>query len=192
MNLIIQRISQSIAIKEAILKDDKLLSNIQLASEKLILSYQNGGKTLFCGNGGSAADAQHLAAELAGKFYLDRPPIQAEACHVNSSFVTAYSNDYDFEKAYERYVMAAGKKGDILIPISTSGNSINVINAAKKAQEIGMFVIGMTGQDGGNLKEFCNILINIPSKDTARIQETHILIGHILCEIVEDALFGNN
>lgn len=192
MNLIIQRISQSIAIKEAILKDDKLLSNIQLASEKLILSYQNGGKTLFCGNGGSAADAQHLAAELAGKFYLDRPPIQAEACHVNSSFVTAYSNDYDFEKAYERYVMAAGRKGDILIPISTSGNSINVINAAKKAQEIGMFVIGMTGQNGGNLKEFCNILINIPSKDTARIQETHILIGHILCEIVEDALFGNN
>ena len=153
---------------------------------------KNGNKTIFCGNGGSAADAQHLAAELSGKFYLDRPPIQAEACHVNSSFITAYSNDYDFESAYERYISAAGKKGDVLIAISTSGNSDNVIKAAKKAIDTDMLVIAMTGSDGGELKNHCLLLINVPSNDTPRIQEAHILIGHILCELVEQALFGED
>lgn len=190
MEVIINRIRQSISVKEAVLNDEELLSSVQQAVNELVSCYRKGYKTLFCGNGGSAADAQHLAAELSGKFYLDRPPVQAEACHVNSSFVTAYSNDYNFEKAYQRYVAAFGKKGDILIAISTSGNSINIVNAARQALEIGMVVIAMTGENGGELKKNCDILINIPSNDTPRIQEAHILIGHILCEMVEQNLFG--
>lgn len=190
MDLITSRIRQSISLKEAILNDEKLLGNIRLAVDGLVSSYQKGCKTIFCGNGGSAADAQHLAAELSGKFYLDRPPIQAEACHVNSSFISAYSNDYDFESAYERYVSAAGKKGDVFIAISTSGNSANVIKAAQKAMDTYMLVVAMTGRDGGQLKNHCHLLINVPSTDTPRIQEAHILIGHILCELVEQALFG--
>ena len=192
MDLIRDRIRQSILLKEAILNDEKLTDKIRLAVDGLVAAYKNGNKTIFCGNGGSAADAQHLAAELSGKFYLDRPPIQAEACHVNSSFITAYSNDYDFESAYERYISAAGKKGDVLIAISTSGNSDNVIKAAKKAIDTDMLVIAMTGSDGGELKNHCLLLINVPSNDTPRIQEAHILIGHILCELVEQALFGED
>ncbi|MGQ8336541.1 D-sedoheptulose-7-phosphate isomerase [Sunxiuqinia sp. A32] len=188
--MIRDRIKQSISLKENILRDDKLISNIEKAAEALIACYQRGNKTLFCGNGGSAADAQHLAAELSGKFYLDRPPIHAEACHVNSSFITAYSNDYHFENAYERYVASTGKKGDVFIAISTSGNSINIINAAKKAKDIGMFVVALTGETGGDLKAICDILINVPSSNTARIQEAQILIGHIICEITEQKLFG--
>ena len=190
MELIINRIQKSISVKEAILNDKKILSAIRHAVDELIICYKKGGKTLFCGNGGSAADAQHLAAELAGKFYLDRPPIQAEACHVNSSFITAYSNDYQFKKAYERYVEAVGKEGDVLIAISTSGNSANVVNAAIKATEMKMLVVALTGQNGGELKKHSDILINIPSEDTPRTQEAHILIGHIFCEMVEQALFG--
>ena len=188
--MIADRIKQAIAVKEAMLQNQQMMDNIKKASEALVTCYRQGNKALFCGNGGSAADAQHLAAELSGKFYLDRPPIQAEACHVNSSFITAYSNDYHFEKAYERYVNSTGKTGDVLVAISTSGNSANIVNAAKAAQETGMLVIGMTGEDGGLLKNHSDILINIPSADTPRIQEAQILIGHIICEIVEQQLFG--
>ncbi len=188
--MITDRIKQAISVKEEILKNDQLLSSINDAVENLIRCYKNGGKTLFCGNGGSAADAQHLASELSGRFYLERPPIPAEACHVNSSFITAYSNDYNFENAYERYISSVGASGDVLVAISTSGNSANVVKAAIQAKKMGMTVVAMTGASGGKLKNHCDILINIPSSDTPRIQEAHILIGHIICEIVENTLFG--
>ncbi|MFO8068287.1 MAG: SIS domain-containing protein, partial [Bacteroidales bacterium] len=147
-------------------------------------------KLLLCGNGGSAADAQHLAAEFSGRYYLDRPALNAEALHVNSSFLTAASNDFGFEKAYARMIDAIGENGDVLIAISTSGNSLNILEAINEAKERQIFVIGLTGKTGGKMKNMCDIMINVPSEDTPRIQEAHILIGHIICEMVEKELFG--
>ena len=144
---------------------------------------------MLCGNGGSAADAQHIAAELSGRFYLDRPPLDAEALHVNSSYLTAVANDYSFDVIYSRMLEAKGKKGDALIAISTSGNSKNIIQAVKKAKELGVITIGFTGEHGGELKNLCDYCIQVPSNDTPRIQECHILFGHILCEIIEGELF---
>ena len=169
--------------------DERLLSAIQSAADAMAACFREGGKVIFCGNGGSAADAQHLAAELSGRFYFDRPPLPAEAAHVNTSFLTAVANDYSFETAYARYVKSCGKKGDILIALSTSGNSANIVRAAEAAREIGMHVIAMTGLTGGTLKEQADLLINVPSTDTPRIQEAHILAGHIICELVESELF---
>ncbi|HEY3373283.1 MAG TPA: D-sedoheptulose 7-phosphate isomerase [Prolixibacteraceae bacterium] len=188
--MIIQRIQESIELKQQLLADVGLLSRIEEASRVIVKAYLSGNKTLFCGNGGSAADAQHLAAELSGKFYIDRPPIHAEACHVNSSFMTAVSNDYGFEKAYARYVEAVGKEGDVLVAISTSGNSENVVQALLQAREIGFTCIVLSGTKGGRMAELTDLLINVPSDDTPRVQELHILIGHIICELVENELFG--
>lgn len=187
--MIKNRIQTAIEIKSKILSDESLIANIDVAARLIIAAYRKGGKTIFCGNGGSAADAQHLAAELSGKFYLDRPPIPAEACHVNSSFMTAFSNDFNFENAYARYIESVGKTPDVLVAISTSGNSQNVINALLKARESGIVTIALTGSSGGKMKELVDLLINVPSEDTPRIQEAHILIGHIICEIVEAELF---
>ncbi len=187
--MIKSRIQAAIEIKSKILSDKLLIANIDAAARLIIAAYRKGGKTIFCGNGGSAADAQHLAAELSGKFYLDRPPIPAEACHVNSSFMTAFSNDFNFENAYARYIESVGKPEDVLVAISTSGNSQNVVNALLKARESGMATIAMTGLSGGKMREVADLLINIPSEDTPRIQEVHILVGHIICEIVEAKLF---
>lgn len=147
------------------------------------------GSVLFCGNGGSAADAQHLAAEFSGRFYYDRPPLNSEALHVNTSYLTAVGNDYSFDEVYARIVRAKGKKGDVLVALSTSGNSENILRAILAAAEAGMTVIGMTGQSGGKMKDKCDTLINVPSADTPRIQEAHITIGHIICELVESDLF---
>ncbi|MBC8004419.1 MAG: SIS domain-containing protein [Verrucomicrobia bacterium] len=188
--MILERIQQSIDLKNKLMADAGLLSRIRDAAELIIQAYRSGNKTLFCGNGGSAADAQHLAAELSGKFYLDRAPIHAEACHVNSSFMTAVSNDYGFEMAYARYVEAVGKKGDVLVAISTSGNSDNVIQALVRARQVGFLCIVLSGSTGGKMAEMADVLINVPSDDTPRIQELHILIGHIICELVEWELFG--
>lgn len=188
--MIIQRIQQSIELKTKILSDGVLIERIREAAELIISAYRSGNKTLFCGNGGSAADAQHLAAELSGKFYLDRPPIHAEACHVNSSFITAVSNDYGFDKAYARYIQAVGKKGDVFFAISTSGISENIVQAIHEARLSGLKCICLTGATGGKMTELADILINVPSIDTPRIQEAHILIGHIICELVESELFG--
>lgn len=188
--MIIKRIQESIELKTKILSDEVLISRIQDVVGIIIDAYRSGNKTVFCGNGGSAADAQHLAAELSGKFYLDRPPIQAEACHVNSSFLTAVSNDYGFETAYARYIQAVGKKGDVLVAISTSGNSENIIQAIEAARQMGFKCVCFTGDSGGRMAQLADILINIPSTDTPRIQEAHILIGHIICELVESELFG--
>lgn len=187
--MIKDRIQTAIEIKSRILSDEPLIANIDAAARLIIAAYRKGGKTIFCGNGGSAADAQHLAAELSGKFYLDRPPIPAEACHVNSSFITAFSNDFNFENAYARYIESVGKPEDVLVAISTSGNSQNVVNALLRARKSGMATIVLTGQLGGKMKGLADLLINIPSEDTPRIQEAHILIGHIICEIVEAELF---
>ncbi len=183
--------AESIALKQKILGAEKLKSTVLAVSNEIILAYKSGNKTRFCGNGGSAADAQHISAELSGKFSFDRPPLDSEALHVNSSFITAVANDYSFDVVYERMVDAQGKKGDVFVGISTSGNSTNVVLALKKAKEIGMKTVALTGIEGGKMADFADYLIAVPSRDTPRIQEVHILIGHIICEIVEHDLFEN-
>ena len=188
MEKIISAIENSIAVKRKILKDKKLIEIIKTVAEEIVNAFKKDGKVLFCGNGGSAADAQHLAAELSGRFYFDREPLFAEALHVNTSYLTAVANDYSYDEVFSRLVKAKGRKGDILIGISTSGNSINIIKAIEVANKIGMITIGMTGETGGKMKDICKYLINVPSKDTPRIQEAHIMIGHIICEIVERKL----
>lgn len=184
-------IQSSIDLKNKVLNDPDLLKTVNAVVEQIINCYENGGKVLFCGNGGSAADAQHLAAELSGRFYFDRYPLFAEALHVNSSYVTAVANDYGYDEVFSRLVMAMGKKNDVLIGLSTSGNSVNINKAFAEAKALGMITVGFTGQTGGDLKDKCDYLINIPSIDTPRIQEVHIMIGHIICELVENKLFKN-
>lgn len=184
------QIIESIKIKNSILEDDKMFHELEHAIDMIVRCYRKGGKVLFCGNGGSAADAQHLAAELSGRFYLDRQPLNAEALHVNTSFLTAMANDYSFDKVYERMTMAVGKKGDVLIAFSTSGNSPNVLLALKAARNLQMRTIGFSGQTGGQMHNLCDILFCVPSEDTPRIQEVHILLGHIICENVEKMLFA--
>lgn len=189
IDFIKSKIQHSIDLKTALLSDNANLNSIDLLVKDIIASYKSGGKVLWCGNGGSAADAQHLAAELSGRFYYDRPPLFSDALHVNTSYTTAVANDYSYDVIYSRLVEAMGKKGDILIGLSTSGNSKNVIKALEKANEIGMITVGFTGQTGGNMKSNCKYLINIPSTDTPRIQECHMLLGHTICEMVEMGLF---
>lgn len=183
------RIRQSIEVKESLLKDASLLKKVEDAANLLVETYRKGGKVLLCGNGGSAADAQHLAAEFSGRFYFDRPPLDAEALHTNTSYMTAVANDYHFDEVYARLVRAKGRKEDVLIAISTSGNSPNILNAIEAAAKLNMPTIGMTGATGGKMHNRCTILLNVPSADTPRIQEAHILIGHIICEIVESTVF---
>jgi D-sedoheptulose 7-phosphate isomerase len=182
-------IQSSINLKTKVLNDTYLLDTIQKVTEQIIRCYENGGKVLFCGNGGSAADAQHLAAELSGRFYFDRHPLYAEALHTNSSYITAVANDYGYDEVFARLVLAMGNKDDILVGLSTSGNSNNILRAFSEANSLGMITIGFTGETGGLLKEKCTYLINVSSIDTPRIQEAHIMIGHIICELVEKKLF---
>lgn len=188
--MIADRIRESVDVKLRMLEDSELVKCIEDAAGLVVQSYQSGGKVIFCGNGGSAADAQHLAAELSGKFLIDRPAIQAEACHVNGSFLTAVSNDYNFESAYARFIQASGRPGDILVAISTSGNSENIIQAIQSAKKIGLKCICLSGKSGGRMSELADLLIRVPSEVTPRIQEAHILVGHIICELVENRLFG--
>jgi D-sedoheptulose 7-phosphate isomerase len=182
-------IKASIEAKQNLLASELQVSNITEAASICCNSLKNGGKILLCGNGGSAADAQHIAAELSGRFNYNRPALYAEALHVNSSFMTAVANDFGFEKVYSRMIEAAGHKGDVLIAISTSGRSPNILAALSAAASKGMKVIGLTGQDGRAMREHCHLLIETPSGDTARIQEMHILVGHILCQIIESEIF---
>jgi D-sedoheptulose 7-phosphate isomerase len=182
-------IRESIGVKEKILADEGLLLKLQQVAEECIKTFRAGGKVLFCGNGGSAADAQHLAAELSGRFYYDRPPLPSEALHVNTSYLTAVANDYSYEEVFSRMILASGRQGDVLVALSTSGNSGNVIRALEQARKIGMVTVGLTGETGGKMKTLCDYLINVPSSDTPRIQEAHILLGHIICEQVESTLF---
>ena len=186
---IINRIEQSIAVKKQIMEDNVLLNSIEKAANSITNAYRNNKKVLLCGNGGSAADAQHVAAEFSGRFYFDRPPLPAEALHVNTSFLTAVGNDYSFDVVYSRMIEATGNEGDILIAFSTSGNSVNIIKAIETAKSKGMTVIGFTGATGGKMNGICDYLLNVPSTDTPRIQESHIMMAHIICEFVEQALF---
>ena len=187
---IISRIEQSIAVKERIIANPALLENIERAADAIVSAYQNNKKVLLAGNGGSAADAQHIAAEFSGRFYFDRQPLPAEALHVNTSFLTAVANDYSYEEVYARMLKAVGEKGDIFIGISTSGNSGNILKAMEVARQKGLFIIAFTGESGGKMKDCCDCLLNVPSNDTPRIQEAHITVGHIICEFVEKRLFG--
>jgi D-sedoheptulose 7-phosphate isomerase len=186
---ILDVIKSSIEVKTAILNDTSFHQRLQMAVDWATTTFQNDGKILFCGNGGSAADAQHLAAEFSGRFYKERAPLFAEALHVNGSFLTAVANDYDFQMVYSRAVQAMGKAGDILITISTSGNSENILKAAQTAQRLGVKTIAFTGLTGGKLAAYTDLLLNVPSTDTPRIQEAHIMMGHIICELVEHNLF---
>ncbi len=188
-NVISRSISTSIAIKQSILANQELLQRIQNAAETIIEALRNGHRILWCGNGGSAADAQHLAAELSGRFYYDRPPLNSEALHCNTSYLTAVANDYGYDLIYSRMIDGACKKGDVLIGISTSGNSNNIYNAFDKARQLGVITIALTGATGGKMGDIAEVLLNVPSTDTPRIQESHIMIGHIMCEIVEATIF---
>ncbi|MEO5967652.1 MAG: D-sedoheptulose 7-phosphate isomerase [Ferruginibacter sp.] len=182
-------IKSSVDVKQNILQDDKMIEIIMKCVDLIVAAFKNGNKVLFCGNGGSAADAQHLAAEFSGRFYTDRDALPAEALHANTSYITAVANDYNFDVIYSRLVKGTGKKGDVLICLSTSGNSKNILNAFDAAKDKEMATIGFTGESGGLLKNKSDYLINVPSTDTPRIQESHILIGHIICELVEEKYF---
>lgn len=189
IDFIKSRIRSSADLKTSLLDNAEILNTVETIVNVITTSYKNGGKVLWCGNGGSAADSQHLAAELSGRFYYDRPPLFSEALHVNTSYTTAVANDYSYDIIYSRLVEAMGRKGDVLFGLSTSGNSMNVIRAFEKANEMGVTTVGFTGKTGGNMKNLCRYLVNIPSTDTPRIQECHMLLGHTICEMVEMNLF---
>ncbi|WP_222166744.1 D-sedoheptulose-7-phosphate isomerase [Edaphocola aurantiacus] len=182
-------LQRSIDVKQQILEDQELIARVQSLTEQITETFRNGGKVLFCGNGGSAADAQHLAAEFSGRFYTDRDPLPSEALHCNTSYLTAVANDYGYDMVYSRLLKGSGKKGDVLIGLSTSGNSTNIVKAFEQAREMGIITVAFTGSTGGAMKDLSDILINIPSDDTPRIQECHITLGHIACQLVEAALF---
>lgn len=182
--------SESISVKQQLLTDASTLERIQQVSELTIEVFRNGGKVLFCGNGGSAADAQHLATELSGRFLLNRDPLFAEALNINTAYLTAVANDFSFDEVFARILKAKGQANDLLFALSTSGNSPNVLRAAEEARQIGMSVIGFTKRDGGLLKAMSDHCFCVPTDSTARAQEAHLLIGHIICELVERDLFG--
>lgn len=189
-SLIINQIKESIDVKSKLIENEEILSLIEKASEEIIECYKNGHMLLLCGNGGSAADAQHIAGEMVARFRIERKALSALAFNTNSSVVTAIGNDYEYDKIFERQVEAFGHEGDVLISITTSGQSESVIRAINKAKEMKIKTVTFTGKDGGKCKDISDYSIIIPSNDTARIQESHIMIGHIICDIVEKHLFG--
>lgn len=182
-------ISASVDVKTSILGDVKMLMRLQEAVGVIVDAFRNGCRVYFCGNGGSAADAQHLAAELSGRFYLDRGALPAEALHCNTSYLTAVANDYNFDVIYARLIQGITNKGDVLIGFSTSGNSKNILQAFETAKEKGVITMAFTGASGGALKAASDFLFNVPSTDTPRIQESHIMLGHIICQLVEEKYF---
>lgn len=182
-------ISNSILVKSKLLEDQSNIDSIQLCIDAIHKALKNGHKILFCGNGGSAADAQHLAAEFSGRFYKDRKALPAEALHVNTSYLTAVANDYSYDVVYSRLIEGIGHAGDVLVALTTSGNSANIVHALHVAKLKNMFTIGFTGSTGGKIKDICDVMIKIPSDDTPRIQECHIMVGHIICQLVEEKYF---
>lgn len=182
-------IGASIQTKQQIMHDGQLQPVLASCVNAISEAFKQGKKVLFCGNGGSAADAQHLAAEFSGRFYKDRKALPAEALHCNTSYLTAVANDYSYDVIYARMIDGIGNEGDVVVGLSTSGNSKNIIQAFKVAKEKNMITIGFTGEGGGQMKEFSDYLLAVPSKDTPRIQESHILLGHIICQLVEEQLF---
>ena len=184
---IVKQIEDSIELKKYLRQETK---NLVAMADLLVDAFRKGNKVLLFGNGGSAADAQHIACELAGKFYLDRDPLPAIALTTNTSSLTAIANDYSYEEVFVRQVKGLVKQGDVVIGISTSGNSPNVLRGIEEAERLGVTTIALTGR-GGRLKELADYVLSVPSVDTPRIQEAHITAGHIICYLVEQALFGN-
>src|SRR5258706_5099848 len=185
-------IASSINVKQEILQTDELLNTVSKVVDEIVAAFRQGKRVYFCGNGGSAADAQHLAAEFSGRFYKNRRALPAEALHCNTSYLTAVGNDYGFDVIYSKIIEGIGEKGDLLVGLSTSGNSANIVKAFEAAKEKGMVTIAFTGLTGGTMKSVSNYLINVPSTDTPRIQESHIMIGHIICQLVEEDYFINS
>ncbi|MGN6533444.1 MAG: D-sedoheptulose-7-phosphate isomerase [Ginsengibacter sp.] len=182
----------SIDVKTKILNNGNLLQIVNDCVNVIVSAFEKGNKVLFCGNGGSASDAQHLAAEFSGRFYTDRDALPAEALHCNTSYITAVANDYSYDVIYSRILKGIGNEGDVLVGLSTSGNSKNIVKAFEMAKAKGMITIGFTGSTGGKLKSISDFLINVPSDDTPRIQESHITLGHIICQMVEEIYFAEN
>ncbi len=185
-------LTTALDLHQNMLADKTLHQKLADSAEMIAAALARGNRLYLCGNGGSAADAQHIAAEFSGRFYKDRKPLPAEALHTNTSFLTAVANDYGYELVYERAIQAVGQPGDILIGISTSGNSKNVVRAQEEAKRRGMAVISFTGQSDSTMTTTCDVLLASPSIDTPRIQEGHILFGHILAQLVEANLFKDN
>ena len=192
MDKIKKIIKASIDTKQSVLQNEGLLKTIEASVDVIVNAFRNGNRVYFCGNGGSAADAQHLAAEFSGGFYTDRKALPAEALHCNTSYLTAVGNDYGFDEIYSRLIEGIGEKGDVLVGLSTSGNSPNILKAFTTAKKKEMVTIGFTGKSGGEMRTLCDRLINIPSTDTPRIQESHIMVGHIICQLVEEKYFTAN
>jgi len=190
MTSIQKLIQSSIDVKQQLLSDTLLLDTVQAVTDCITEAFRRGRRIYFCGNGGSAADAQHLAAEFSGRFYLDRKALPAEALHCNTSYLTAVANDYSYDTIYARLIDGLGQEGDVLVGLSTSGNSANIVKAFETARSKGLVTIAFTGQTGGLLKAHSNFLLNVPSTDTPRIQEAHMLLGHIICQLVEAAYFN--
>src|SRR6478736_5779659 len=190
MKKIQEIINSSIETKQKVLADEALLKTICDTIDAIVNAFRNGNRVYFCGNGGSAADAQHLAAEFSGRFYTDRKALPAEALHCNTSYLTAVANDYSYDVVYSRIIDGIGQQGDVLVGLSTSGNSKNIIKAFEKAKEKKIITIGFTGESGGGLRLCSDYLINIPSADTPRVQESHIMAGHIICQLVEEKYFS--
>ena len=190
MDKIKKIIKASIDTKQSVLQNEGLLKTIAASVDVIVTAFRNGKRAYFCGNGGSAADAQHLAAEFSGRFYTDRKALPAEALHCNTSYLTAVGNDYGFEEIYSRLIDGIGEQGEVLVGLSTSGNSPNILKAFKTAKKKEMITIGFTGKSGGEMRPLCDHLINIPSTDTPRIQESHIMVGHIICQLVEEKYFA--
>lgn len=184
-------IASSIDTKRQIMENERMIQTLEDCSNVITTAFKNGNKVLFCGNGGSAADAQHLAAEFSGRFYTDRDALPAEALHCNTSYMTAVANDYSYDVVYSRMIKGIGNPGDVLIGLSTSGNSKNIVDAFKTAKLKNMVTVGLTGDSGGMMKEMSDFLLNVPSSDTPRIQESHIMLGHIICQLVEEKYFGH-
>lgn len=187
-----KQIAESITIKQIISSDDKIIKEIESVSLEIINAYKRGNKTIIAGNGGSAADAQHISAELVGKYNFKRPSLASISLTTNSSILTAIGNDYGFDEIFSRQIEGNGIAGDVFLGISTSGNSKNIIEALKECKKKDIITVGLTGKSGGEMDNYCDYCIKIPSDETPRIQETHILISHIICSIVEEAIFDND
>ena len=185
-------INSSIDTKQRLVQDEVLLKTIATTTDIIVNAFRLGKRVYFCGNGGSAADAQHLAAEFSGRFYKNRKALPAEALHCNTSYLTAVANDYSFADIYSRLIDGIGEKGDVLVGLSTSGNSENILKAFETARKKEIITVGFTGESGGKMRSLCDHLINIPSTDTPRIQESHIMVGHIICQLVEEKYFTPN
>lgn len=186
---IINAVQDSIAVKRKMIEDPGLISTVQAVADECIAAYRRGNRVLLAGNGGSAADAQHIAAEFVGRYAFDRPGLPAMAFTTDTSMLTAIANDYGYDQVFRRQLEANGRNGDIFIGISTSGNSPNVVAALQQAREMGIVTVGLTGQDGGHMQSLCQYCLCVPSASTPRIQESHIMLAHILCGLVEEALF---